>query len=330
MRVLITGVSGFVGSHVLEYFLNTTEYEIVCLVRMSRAGNLNRLESVLEGYNLPKRVEIIRHDLRDPLDHLHSRIGRVDYIVHIAADSHVDDSIVRPVEVFTNNGVSTIQMLEYARKYQKTLKKFLYYSTDEVFGDAEVGQEFSENDVLNPRNPYSAGKASGEMIVNAYRATYAIPTLTMRTMNMFGERQDKEKFIPKIISNVLRNKPVPIHYFDREGDKLRFGSRNWLYAKNSASAILFMLSCSNDIKKVNVGSETELDNFEVASLVCKMMGKELRPEFVLAEKARPGYDRRYKVSDNFIKSLGWKSPFDFESALEQTIKFSMDNPIWVR
>jgi len=322
-RVAITGVSGFVGAHVLEYFLHTTDWEIVCLVRMSRAGNLNRLESIVEGYNLPKRVQIIRHDLIDPLDSVHRHIGEVDYIVHVAADSHVDDSITRPREVFVNNSLSTISMLDYARKYQTRLKRFIYYSTDEVYGDAEVGSKFKETDALNPRNPYSAGKASGEMIANAYMETYGLPITIMRTMNMFGERQDPEKFVPKIVGHILRGEKVPIHH---TGGVV--GSRYWLYAKNSASAILYMLEQNE--KKINVGSEVELSNLEMAQKVADIMGQELKYEMVEAKSIRPGYDRRYSIDYSKILELGWRPPFDFDNALEQTVKFSMNNPEWVK
>lgn len=328
MKALITGVAGFVGCHILEYLLENTDWEIVCIVKMSRSGNLNRLESILANETWSKRVTVVRHDLNDPLDSIHRHIGDVDYIVHAAADSHVDDSILRPREVFANNSLSTLSILDYTRKYQQNLKKFLYYSTDEVYGDAPKGFKFKETDVLNPRNPYSAGKAAGEMIVNAYRETYGIPTLIMRTENMFGEMQDPEKFVPKIIKYILAGKRIPIHSIG--GSKKLYGSRYWLYAKNSASAVLFMLKHQGDIQKINVGSEVELDNMQMAEKVANILGVELQYEVVEAHSVRPGYDRRYSIDYGLIKSLGWMPPYDFDEALEKTVNFSKENPVWVK
>ncbi len=328
IRVLISGAAGFVGSHLVEYILDNTDWEIVCVVRMSRAGNLNRLNKILDGYDLPQRVTVVRHDLVDPMDSIHRNIGNVDYIVHMAADSHVDDSIARPREVFANNALSTVSILDYARKYQPNLKKFLYYSTDEVYGDAEDGFKFSEESPLNPRNPYSAGKAAGEMITNAYRETYGLPTLIMRTENMFGEMQDPEKFIPKIVGRILTGQIVPIHY---AGENIvTYGRRYWLYTKNSADAVVFMLQQSNSIKKVNVSGEVEMDNLEMAQKVAGIIGQKLNYEAVQAHSVRPGYDRRYSIDCKLIQSLGWKPPFEFEEALKRTVKFSINNQEWVK
>jgi len=255
-------------------------------------------------------------------------MGDLDFIVHMAADSHVDDSILRPVDVFTNNAVSSANILDYARKYQPKLKKFIYYSTDEVYGDADEGFEFTENDTLNPRNPYSAGKAAGEMAANAYRETYGMPVLIMRTENMFGERQDPEKFVPKIVGHILRGEAVPVHY---TGDNIVvFGKRHWLYAKNSADAILFMLKCGDRIERVNVGSDVELNNLEMARKVADIIGKELVYESVKAHSIRPGYDKRYSIDYSLIKELGWVPPYTFDEALEKTVKFSVENPAWVK
>ena len=328
IKILISGCAGFVGSHVVEYLLDNTDWEIVCLVRMSRSGNLNRLQSILDGRKDSKRVSIVRHDLLDRLDSIHRHIGQIDYVIHMAADSHVDDSILRPTEVFTNNAVSTANILEYTQKFQPTVKKFLYYSSDEVYGDADEGYEFMEYDMLNPRNPYSAGKAAGEMITNAYRETYGLPTLIMRTENMFGEMQDPEKYVPKLVGQIARGEEVSVHSTGKE--LVKFGSRYWLYAKNSASAVLFMLQRPNSIDKVNVGSEVELNNMEMARRVAKLVGKELKYKCVEAHSIRPGYDRRYSIDYSLIKELGWKPPYNFDEALEKTVKFSMEHPEWVK
>jgi len=323
MKTLITGSAGFVGSHVLEYLLENTDWEIICLVKMARAGNLNRIQEILNP-EFEKRVKIVRHDLLDPLDSIHRHIGEVDYIVHMAADSHVDDSINRPREVFINNADSTVNMLNYAKDHQPNLKRFLYYSTDEVYGDASNDYAFVEGDALMPRNPYSAGKASGEMACHAWRETYGVPVLIMRTMNMYGERQDPEKMIPKTIKTILAGEKMTIHKHGKE-----LGTRHWLYAKNSADAVLFMLKGDFDVLKVNVPGEIELDNLEIAQTTARLMDMKLKHKFIQAETVRPGYDRRYSVDGTLIADLGWTPPFNFVESLEKTIKFSIENPEWV-
>jgi dTDP-glucose 4,6-dehydratase len=322
-RCLITGVAGFVGSHVLKYLLDNTDWEIIGLTRMSRAGNLNRLNSILVGYDLPKRLQLVRHDLLDPLDSIHRHIGDVDYIIHIAADSHVDDSIKRPIKVFTNNVISTANMLDYTRNYNSDLKKFLYYSTDEVFGEGRKRDRYVEDSVLNPRNPYSAGKAAGEAAVKAWHTTYGIPTLIMRTMNMFGEMQDPEKMIPKTIKLLSKGECAEIHTVDGKP-----GSRFYFYVKNSADAILFSL-LNNLSGIINVPGTREYSNEDIARLLAEKMGVEFRYKYVEAKTVRPGYDKRYSLNGEKLKSLGWKERYSFNRAIERTIKFSLKNPEWI-
>lgn len=320
---LITGAAGFVGSHLVEFLLDTTDWNIIALVRMSRAGNLNRLDEVIKDRG--DRVKIVRHDLLDPLDSVSRHIGQVDYIVHMAADSHVDDSLIRRKEVFLNNTISTVNILEYAIKYQDKLERFIYYSTDEVFGDARNGEVFKEDDALNPRNPYSAGKASGEMACMAWKRVTGLPILIMRTMNMFGERQDPEKMIPKTIGRYLKGLPAIVHVNDGV-----VGSRHWLHAKNSASAVYFCLTNRVDVDKINVTGQVELDNKEISKRIADIMGIEFKYEEVEAGKIRPGYDRRYSVDGSRLYRLGWKPYLDFDKALEEVVKFSVNNPEWVR
>lgn len=325
-RATLTGVSGFVGHHVLEYLLANTDWEFVCLVKMSRAGDLNRLKYVLSlDPSYEKRVLEVWHDLRDPLDSIHKHIGKVDYVVHMAADSHVDDSLVRRVDVFMNNTMSTVNVFEYCMKYQKEVEKIIYYSTDEVFGDAPDDYKFKEDDALNPRSPYSAGKASGEMIASAYRQAFKLPILSMRTMNMFGERQDPEKMIPKTIGRYLQGLPAIVH---ATGD--RIGARYWLHAQNSADAIKFCLENEVPFDKINVPGQVELDNLKISEMIANIMDIPFKYELVEAESVRPGYDRRYSVDGSRIMELGWRPPLDFTEALIKTVKWTMKNPQWVK
>lgn len=326
MRVLITGLSGFVPSHFLEWFLMKTDWEIVGLMRNSRAGDLNRIENVIsKNPEWRKRVNVIWHDLRDSLESVHKHIGRVDYIINMAADSHVDDSLKRRKDVFINNTLSTVNMLEYAVNYQTGLKRFIQYSTDEVFGTAHGKVSFSEDASLNPQNPYSAGKASAEMACLAWREVTGLPITITRTANMFGEMQDTEKMIPRTIGLFLDNRPATLHTFNGE-----YGTRQWLHAKNSADSILFILQ--NNLKDVrfNINGQVELNNYEIANKISLAMGIEFKYEKIDVLQLRPGYDRKYMIDDSLIKSYGWIPPLDFEKSLVETVKWSMENPLWVK
>lgn len=324
-KLLISGAAGFIGHHFLEHFLENTDWEIIALVRMSRAGDLNRIDYIFGLHpEWKSRVNVVWHDLRDPLNSAHKHIGQVDYILHLAADSHVDDSLKRRKEVFLNNTISTVNMLEYAITHQKNLKRFVYYSTDEVFGTAYGEYKFKEDDRLNPQNPYSAGKASGEMACLAWKETTGLPLTIFRTMNMFGERQDPEKMVPKTIGRYLKGLPAIIHAFDGQ-----YGERYWLHAKNSADSVLFLLKNNLDLLRVNIAGQTELNNYAIAHKIADIMGIEFKHEVVDALQVRPGYDRKYSVDSSLIESYGWKYPIPFEESLEQTVKWTMDNPQWV-
>lgn len=329
-RVLVSGAAGFVGSHLVEHTLKTTDWEVVALVKMDRAGDLNRLEEVLQDHpEWRERVTVVRHDLNDSLNSIHKHIGEVDYVAHLAACSHVDTSIKEPVEVFCNNARSTAQILEYARTMQPDLKKFLYFSTDEVYGPAPEGYDFTEEDKLHPSNPYSAGKAAGEMIVMAYGKTYGLPYLITNTMNIFGERQDPEKLIPKSMQFINEGKPMTIH-----GLPGSVGRRHWLHARNAADATLFLLKHPIVNEKVHIVGDVEMDNLQMFKLIARYMG---RPEPVEGKdyvhvdfhSTRPGHDSRYAMSGKKLADLGWAPPVTFEESLERTVKWTMLNENWI-
>jgi dTDP-glucose 4,6-dehydratase len=333
--ILITGAAGFVGSHLVEHALINTDWDIVALVKMDRAGDLNRLEEVLTGENSRedwgKRLNIIRHDINDGLDSIHKHIGEVDYIAHLAACSHVDYSIKEPVEVFLNNSKTTANMLEYARTHQPNLEKFLYFSTDEVYGPAPEDYDFTEEDKLRPSNPYSAGKAAGEMIVTAYKVTYGLPVLITNTMNIFGERQDPEKLIPKTMQKLNNpDEPMTVH-----GTPGNVGKRHWLHARNAADATLFLLQHPIVGEKVHIVGDIEMDNLQMVRLIGDAMGLGGLKEgedyvYVDFHSTRPGHDSRYAMSGEKLEKLGWKPPVEFESSLRKTVKWTMEHPSWVR
>ena len=334
-KILITGAAGFVGSHLVEHTLLTTDWDIIALVKMDRAGDLNRIEEVLSNPERPEgwrdRVKVVRHDLNDSLETVHKHIGEVDYIAHLAANSHVDYSIEHPVEVFINNAKTTANMLEYARLHQPNLKKFLYFSRDEVYGPAPEGYDYTEEDKLNPSNPYSAGKAAGEMIVTAYKVTYGLPVLITNTMNIFGERQDPEKLIPKTMQKLDDpSEPMTVH-----GMPGNIGKRHWLHARNAADAVIFLLQHPIVGEKVHIVGDVEMDNLEMVKLIAKGMGlKDLKEgeDYVHLDfhSTRPGHDSRYAMSGKKLANLGWVAPVEFESSLLKTVEWTMAHPEWVK
>lgn len=331
IRLIITGMSGFIGSHLWEHTMKTTDWDVIGLVKMDRAGNLNRIEeTLLDHPEWRERTTFVRHDLNDSLAIVHKHIGEVDYIAHLAACSHVDTSIADPVGVFCNNARSTVQILDYARTMQPNLKKFLYFSTDEVYGPAPEGYDFTEEDKLSPSNPYSAGKAAGEMITMAYGKTYGLPYLISNTMNVFGERQDAEKLIPKCMRAIQEGKVMTIH-----GMPGNVGKRHWLHARNAADATLFLLKHEIVNDKVHIVGDIEMDNLQMFTLIAKSMGRdklEVGKDYTHLDfhSTRPGHDSRYSLSGKKLASLGWVAPLGFEESLKRTVEWSMQHPNWIK
>ncbi len=330
-KLCITGMAGFIGSHLWEHVMKTTDWDVVGLVKMDRAGDLNRIQETLNEHpEWLERTRIVRHDLNDSLDTVHKHIGELDYIVHLAACSHVDTSIKDPVGVFCNNSRSTVQMLEYARIHQPNLKKFIYFSTDEVYGPAPDGYNFTEEDKLRPSNPYSAGKAAGEMITMAYGKTYDFPYLITNTMNVFGERQDPEKLIPKCMKTIQEGGVMTIH-----GTKGNVGKRHWLHARNSADAVIFLLKHPIVKDKVHIVGDIEMDNLQMFKLVAKYMGKEEVLEgrdyvYLDFHSTRPGHDSRYAMSGKKLAELGWVAPVSFEESIKNMVEWTLKHPEWIK
>jgi len=335
-KVLITGGAGFIGHHVIDYFLRTTDCEIVVLDRLDYSGNLNRIDDVLKTQPHNKnRVKVVFHDLKAEINPLVANfIGKCDTILHLAAASHVDRSITHPLEFIYDNIIGTANLLEYARRLDY-LDKFLYFSTDEIFGAAPLGVDYKERDRYNSTNPYSASKASAEELCVAYENTYKIPMKITHTMNVFGERQTPEKFIPLCIRKVKNGEKVTIH---SDPSKTVAGSRFYIHANDVAVALKFILE--NDLKtepdyggakcsKFNIVGKEEIDNLSLAKMIAAAQGKELVYEMVDFHTTRPGHDLRYSLSGELMRSMGWEPKVSISDRIKQVTNWYMENQQWL-
>jgi len=349
-RVLITGGAGFIGAHVISYLLEKTNWEIICLDRYDIAGNINRVAEVVPE-DQKHRIKVVFHDLKASINEFTTRvIGEVDHIIHLAAASHVDRSIKNPISFMMDNTVGSTNILLWAKdggmkrtyksplpttkevKYKEDFEwsgKFINFSTDEVFGAAEIGHDHEEDEPHKPSNPYSASKSGQEAIGSAFYTTYGLPVVTIHAMNNFGERQHPEKFIPCVIRKVLEGKEMPVYVqLDKNGKPELAGSRYWIHCRDTASAILFLLENGVSGEKYNVVGTHEFTNLEMAEKIAKIIDKPLIPNFIDIRTVRPGHDKRYSLSGEKMKKMGWVPSVDFEQALINVVKFTMDNPQW--
>jgi len=317
--ILISGGCGFIGSHFVEHVLKNTSWNIVIIDKLSYASfGFDRIKE--SGALENRRVKIITWDLCCEISpYLLKEIGEINYIVHMAAETHVDNSISQPVNFIKNNIMSTVQLLEYARKL-KSLEIFFYFSTDEVYGPALGDKMFSEDERHNPTNPYSASKSSAEMICMSYHNTYKIPVMRINVMNAFGEMQHPEKFIPKIIDKISKGEKVEIHSYP---DKKTSGTRFYIHSRNIAAGVLFLIENGKIGESYNLTGEKEVSNLEMAQMIAKYMGKELKYEMVDFHSDRPGHDLRYGLSGEKMKKMGWKLPVNFEESLKKTIRWEL-------
>lgn len=350
-RVLFTGHGGFVGHHCLEYFLEYTDWELICLDSFRHKGTCLRVNEV--GGNNP-RVKTYIHDLTVPIDpQLENLIFErtiddrgvvcqkpIHYIINMASDSAVERSTTDPTACLSNNWHLSINMLEFARRCEG-LESFIQISTDEVYGEAPPAPEaHKEWAPILPSNPYAASKAAQEAMAISYWRTYNLPVVLTNTMNIIGERQDPEKFLPKIIQKVARGEEMPI-YGDSEDS---IGTRIYLHAKNMAHALVFLTErtptryldlvkqgSTGDTRpdRYNICGDKEVSNLELAQMVAEIMGSELKWHLVPSESARPGYDRRYALDGSKMDQLGWEPLMTLRESLETIVRWTLRNPHWV-
>ena len=327
-KILITGGNGFFGHHFVEHIIKNTNWDVYIIDRLSYASSgYDRLREI-SCYD-DKRIRHFSHDFTIPIiEGLLKELCDVEYIAHIGAETHVDNSITNP-EVFVKaNVIGTMNMLQFARQCPN-LRTFFYMGTDEVFGPAPielVPNGYKEWDRYNSTNPYSAAKAGGEELCLAWANCYNVPIIIGHTMNLFGERQHQEKFIPKCIYKILNGEEITIH---SSPDLLTSGSRFWIHCRNAAEAVLFLLKNGNLRDKYNIVGEKEVSNLDMALFIGKVLNKEEKYKMVDFHSSRPGHDPRYGLDGSKMISMGHRYPKTFEESLVKTIEWTLDNPRWL-
>lgn len=329
-KIMITGGAGFIGSHVARLFVNKyPNYQVVVVDALTYAGNMENLKDVESKPNYKFEKADITSE--QEIDELFGRY-QFDSVIHLAAESHVDRSILDPLAFVKTNVLGTAVLLNTCRKYWKDADKKLFYhvSTDEVYGS--LGEEgfFTEETPYDPRSPYSASKAASDHFVMAYYHTYHLPVVLSNCSNNYGSHHFPEKLIPLMINNIANNKPLPVY---GKGENVR----DWLYVEDHARAIDVIFHKGKIGEKYNIGGFNEWKNIDLVHLLCRIMDKKLnRPEGTSARlityvKDRPGHDLRYAIDATKLnKELGWEPSLQFEEGLEKTVDWYLANEEWVK
>ena len=335
MKVLVTGGAGFIGVSVINHFIHDLKYKVLNVDKLTYAGNLQSLESVVQSplYAF-ENVDILSEHIGFVLNEF-----KPDKIMHLAAESHVDRSIVGPAEFIQTNIIGTYNMLNYCKRYWDKLPKtnksefrFHHISTDEVYGDLDyTGNKFTEKTAYYPSSPYSASKASADHLVRAWHRTYNLPILITNCSNNYGPYQFPEKLIPLVIINAVSGKPIPIY---GKGNQIR----DWLYVEDHAKALGVVLKNGKSGETYNIGGENEKSNLEVVEMICGILDK-LIPNHPAGIKKysdlitfvddRPGHDYRYAINSSKIQQdLNWKPQETFETGIIKTVKWYINNKKW--
>jgi len=312
MKVLVTGGAGFIGSNLVHFLIQNTDWEVVVLDKLTYAGNLENLKGLEEN----PRFKFVRGDIVDRKI-VDECMEGVDIVFHLAAESHVDRSILRPQDFVITNVLGTHVLLESA--LAKGPKLFINVSTDEVYGSIEDGS-FKEDSPLSPSSPYSASKASQDLLGQAYFKTFSLPVITTRCSNNYGEYQFPEKLIPLTITNLLEGKPVPVY---GKGENIR----DWIHVKDHVKA-LYLISLKGKPGEIyNIAGKCEKRNIDVVKKIINILGKdETLIKFV---KDRPGHDFRYSMDTSKIeREIGWRPEIEFEKGLEMTVQWFIQNRGW--
>ena len=335
-RILISGGAGFIGSAVIRLIINETKFEVVNLDKLTYAGNLDSLSDVTMSQRYThEQVDICDRKLLDRVFQQY----KPHYVMHLAAESHVDRSIEDPCDFIDTNIVGTFNLLEASRSYFESIdevefKKFRFHhiSTDEVYGDLKGANDlFTEETPYAPSSPYSASKAASDHLVHAWGRTYGLPVIITNCSNNYGPYHFPEKLIPHIILNAIHGKPLPIY---GDGSQIR----DWLYVEDHAKALIKVVTEGEIGETYNIGGHNEKSNLEVVETICELL-EELAPEkpagvmiyrdLISFVKDRPGHDVRYAIDASKIeRELGWAPEETFETGLRKTVQWYLDNRQW--
>ncbi len=350
MKVLLTGAGGFAGAHVFEHVLATTDWDLIATDSFRHKGRCDRLARILWDSEFTddwrRRSTVLMHDLAAPFSDLEvKQFSGVDVVIAMASESHVDRSIADPVPFVRNNVDLMLNTMELCRELKPRV--VIVISTDEVYGPVQKpGETYKEWSTILPSNPYSASKAAQEAIAFSYWRTYDVPVVIVNCMNLVGEMQDPEKFIPMVIRKVLQGETVQVH-----GIAGNVGSRSYIHARNLADALVFLAKRNNGYyaarylggswggswggrlsdrpDRYNIAGLQAIDNLELAQTIARYVDRPLRYELVDFHSARPGHDPHYGLDGRKLAGLGWRPPVEFWESLERCVGWTVKHPEWL-